>query len=386
MNNKKETIMIMVMIFLATIIVRVYCFPLLSGDYVNFLEPWVEEIREKGGFAALKEPLGNYNIPYIIILILISYLKCEPLIPIKIVSIIFDFICAFATYKIVNKITNNKNTAMAFSVLVLWLPTVIMNGALWGQCDSIYGAFVLLAIYYLMENKNIKAFVMLGLAFAFKLQAVFILPLFVLLLFRNKDIKWYYFFIPVGIVLLAGMPAIIAGQSISSVLGIYGGQVETYNALTANFPNIYSIIIKFPFAEEYNSLITIIGILVTMLVYFAIWLVVLIKKINFDEKKILLVGLWSIIIATFLLPRMHDRYMYIADILSVIWLVVNNKNKLLPLMINLTSTITYLGFLFFGEGDYSAWAVIYTLTVIEFTVYVFRVLLGKKKLDEVVEK
>ena len=238
MNNKKETIMIMVMIFLATIIVRVYCFPLLSGDYVNFLEPWVEEIREKGGFAALKEPLGNYNIPYIIILILISYLKCEPLIPIKIVSIIFDFICAFATYKIVNKITNNKNTAMAFSVLVLWLPTVIMNGALWGQCDSIYGAFVLLAIYYLMENKNIKAFVMLGLAFAFKLQAVFILPLFVLLLFRNKDIKWYYFFIPVGIVLLAGMPAIIAGQSISSVLGIYGGQVETYNALTANFPNI----------------------------------------------------------------------------------------------------------------------------------------------------
>ena len=85
MNNKKETIMIMVMIFLATIIVRVYCFPLLSGDYVNFLEPWVEEIREKGGFAALKEPLGNYNIPYIVILILISYLKCEPLIPIKIV-------------------------------------------------------------------------------------------------------------------------------------------------------------------------------------------------------------------------------------------------------------------------------------------------------------
>ena len=72
------------------------------------------------------------DVPYIIILILISYLKCEPLIPIKIVSIIFDFMCALATYKIVNKITNNKNTAMAFSVLILWLPTVIMNGALWG--------------------------------------------------------------------------------------------------------------------------------------------------------------------------------------------------------------------------------------------------------------
>ena len=64
-----------------------------SGDYIGFLAPWIDYIRELGQFNSLKYNIGNYNVPYIVILTLISFFKCEPLYLIKFVSIIFDFVC-----------------------------------------------------------------------------------------------------------------------------------------------------------------------------------------------------------------------------------------------------------------------------------------------------
>lgn len=55
-------------------------------------------------------------------------------------------------------------------------------------------------------------------------------------------------------------------------------------------------------------------------------------------------------IATFLLPYMHDRYMFAADIISVIYFMINGKNKLyVPIGINLCSLYTYVVYLSRGE-------------------------------------
>ena len=343
--RKNIHIVIYLSIMAFAIVIRARYFTFISGDYANFLEPWIEQIRKFGGFESLKENIGNYNVPYVIILTLISYLGCEPLIPIKIVSILFDIICSGVTLCIIYKITNNKKIALIGSAIVMMLPTVVLNSAMWGQCDSIYCSFVLLSIYFLLDKKAIWSFVMLGIAFAFKLQTVFILPLYILMLFRDKNIKWYYFLIIPLVNFILCLPAVIVGRNVMEVLTIYLGQAGYYSDLTANFPNIYSIVTGSEFAVTYGNVITLVGIGITVIVFVIVWFIVLINKINFDSENIIAFGLLSVIVATFFLPRMHDRYMYVADILSVIWYICYRKKIFIPLTINCVSLYSYIKYL-----------------------------------------
>ena len=59
-------------------------------------------------------------------------------------------------------------------------------------------------------------------------------------------------------------------------------------------------------------------------------------------------SLLSITICVFCLPCMHERYMYMADIISIIWYMLYNKKKniIVPLIINGTSLYMYLQTLF----------------------------------------
>lgn len=368
-------------VIIISLIIRVSYLFVMSGDYINFLKPWVEQIKELNGFYSLRENIGNYNIPYMIILTIISYFKCAPLVPIKIVSIIFDFVCAIASYKIIYKITEDKEKACLSGALITLLPTVIINGSMWGQCDSIYCAFVLFSIYFLLDKKYITSFIMLGIAFAFKIQTLFILPLFVLLLFREKKIKWYYFlFIPLVNFVLC-LPAIIGGRKVLDVLTIYFNQMEYYEKLVMNFPNIYVILEKFKFTINYSNIITLLGIGSTLIIFFAVWVLVIIKKVDFNFEKTIAIGIWSIMIATFFLPRMHDRYMFVADILSIIWFVIYKKKAIVPVAVNTVSLITYLSYLMIGPIDYTILACVYAIVIVYFTIYVIKLLIDKNADD-----
>ena len=53
-------------------LLRAYCLPYETLDYRDFLHPWVEFYRQRGGFRALDQAVGNYNIPYLYFLALFS--------------------------------------------------------------------------------------------------------------------------------------------------------------------------------------------------------------------------------------------------------------------------------------------------------------------------
>ena len=48
---------------------RVLCLDYCSYDYYDFLGPWAAYFRDNGGFAALKDSVGNYNVPYLYFLV-----------------------------------------------------------------------------------------------------------------------------------------------------------------------------------------------------------------------------------------------------------------------------------------------------------------------------
>lgn len=375
-NLSKKEIWIIVSVTILSLILRALWLNGKSGDYLGFLKIWVDNIRELGYFKSLKYNIGNYNVPYVIILTLISFLKCEPLYPIKIVSIIFDFVCAIYGGKIVYNITKNKiYTLITYSVL-LFLPTMLVNGSMWGQCDSIYAAFTLISLYYLIKKKYVLSFIFLGVSFAFKLQFIFILPLYVLLLFREKKIHIYHFLIIPLVNFIMCLPAIIAGRSISDTMLIYFGQVEYYKDLVLNFPNLYNLIQSNEnfFLNNYG-IVSKIGIIITLAIFACIWLYTLIKKVKFNTEKIITVAIWSVVVCTYFLPRMHDRYMFVADILSIIWFILYQKKFHIPIIINIVSFLTYFKFLFHLEFiGYNILSILYFVIIIEFTIYVIKLL------------
>lgn len=373
--SKREKI-VLVIIPVVALLIRFVFLNGKSGDYIGFLEPWVNTIRELGGFKALGHNIGNYNVPYVFLLTLVSYLKCEPLIPIKIISIIFDFICSVYAFKIVNKLTNKKSLSLICYIIILFLPTVVANGAMWGQCDSIYTSFILISLYYLLDKKYTKSFIFLGISFAFKLQFIFILPLYVLIFFREKDIHLYHFLIIPVVNIIMCLPAIIMGRNFLDVIMIYFNQANTYINLVLNFPNIYNLIqSNLNFFLKYYDIVCKIGIIITMFIYFCMWLYILIKKVKFNHEKILTVGLWCIVIATYFLPRMHDRYMFVADVLSVILFIIYQKKFAMMLTINLVSILSYFSYLFDLELiSYNFVCIVYFILIIDFTIYVFKLL------------
>ena len=178
-------IVFLVIITILSIYLRVSMYSYYSGDYELFLKPWFDQLKANGGFAALKTQIGNYNAPYMTIMAFFTYLPFNPLFAIKTVSVFFDYICAIVvsimTLDILKDNKEKEKIALLLYSAVLFLPTVFLNSACWGQADAIYTAFILISILCLFKKKYAWAFIFLGISFSFKLQFIFILPLYILM-------------------------------------------------------------------------------------------------------------------------------------------------------------------------------------------------------------
>ena len=169
---------------------------------------------------------------------------------------------------------NNKHKvkiALLLYSIVLFLPTVFLNSAYWSQADAIYTAFVLISLLYLMKQKYIKAFIFLGIAFAFKLQFIFILPLYILVYISERKFTIFHFLIPIATNFVMSIPSLIFGNTISKCIEIYIGQAGTYSQyITLNFPNLYSIYFgggSSNLIDNPNKYLPVIGIYITIFIF-----------------------------------------------------------------------------------------------------------------------
>ncbi len=157
-------------------------------------------------------------------------------------SVVFDLLMGFIGYLIVKKLNNQKYSYLSW-IIILLLPTVILNGSMWAQCDSIYTTFILLSLYLLLEEKYPLSFLALGISFSFKLQFIFILPLYIILYFVNKKFSIFNFLlIPLGNILMC-LPVILMGMPVINCFTTYLEQTTDYSAyLTRNLANIFELL------------------------------------------------------------------------------------------------------------------------------------------------
>lgn len=338
--HEKRKVQVYVVVFLS-LLLRIYLFPFQSADFTKNFALWMDEITQQGGMEALKNPFYDYSPPYMYILVLLTKFPFSHLVEIKAASLAFEYGSAFFVFALVHKF-RSATVALAAAAVFLFLPTVVLNGALWGQCDSVYTFFLLGYVYFLLENKNNLAFVFVGLAFAFKLQTIFIV-LLPTLLFATRQLSFKQVILVPLIYFLAIMPAALAGRPLADLLTIYLGQAgSTANLLTANAPSVYALMTK-----ASPELFSKIGVLFTGLLVLLFFLLAKIKKTSGEKNELLLyTAALSVLLIPYFLPRMHERYFYPADVLLFVLAFRWPQLWFAPVVCGLASMFSYFPFLF----------------------------------------
>ena len=340
-----------------------------SPDYISYLGPWFEELKEAGGIRGLGQSIGNYNVLYLFLMALLTYIPLEPITLIKSLSFLFEFFGAFLAVLLCTEDKMglaNITSVMIYSVLRA-LPNVFINSAVWAQCDFSYTAFVLLSVCFLLKEKFFLAMIAFGIAFCFKLQAIFFLPVLLVCYVVKKKFSIINFLWWPGMWLLTSIPALLMGRSFDSILRIYKDQVTLYNWLTLSYPNVYYFFQKTGSEPEAYANFSKMAIILTMLIL-AVGCTYAVKKRFVDKQKdLLLFSTWCLFTCVMFLPAMHERYGFAAEIFVVCYAFSDKRmgSFAAAVLMNGVTIINYIGMMFWTiQVPY------YILTVCNLAAYV----------------
>lgn len=363
--EKYKNILFFIIINVLGIAVRLLGKDIISGDMRGCLIPWYDTIKFNGGIHALNEQVGDYNILYQTIIAFMTYLKGNCVIYYKGLSILFDYVLAFSSACFAVKLIGKKKFDMTFNIvyaIILILPTVVINSAYWGQCDSIYTTFIVLTLLFLYDEKYLKAFIMLGIAFAFKFQTIFIIPFIVCYYFCKKRFSILYFIVSVVVFWLSGIVAFLNGRSLLSPFIIYANQTNTYKRMYMNISSFWILL-----GDNYENLSTFATILALVLCGIGLYYIISVKtKIDTAEEYLSVAG-WFVWTCLLFLPSMHERYTYPLDILLIILSIIDIKYLKYAVTSVILSTATYGCYMFGNQEVNRVNAVVYMVAWLHFT-------------------
>lgn len=312
--NTAGEIAVSILLMFCAFYVRCACLNYQTLDYKDFLSRWVQFYRDYGGFSALKYSVGNYNIPYLYFLALFSYSSVSDLYLIKLLSIFFDVLLAYSAAQLLGTVNHDVRCRIACFFTVMFLPTVLLNGALWAQCDTIYVALAVLSIYQALDDRPVHSMISIMLSFGFKLQAVFVMPILAVLWMKKKFDFRHFFIFPVGYVILV-LPAVLLGRPFIETLTLYFGQTGSIGSgLNYNSSSVYS----FFYNVSNEAAAARMGIIAAFSAMIIILVLCWIKRRELTNRSIISAAVLFAVVIPFLLPHMHDRYFFAADILTVV--------------------------------------------------------------------
>ncbi len=346
----------------------------LSNDMQDCLIPWYEEIRAGGGLASLSRPVGNYNVPYQTLIALFTLIPLKPIYLYKLLSCLFDLLQAALIGRMVLRAGKKPLTAAIAFGIALNLPIVVFNSALWGQCDSIFTFFGLLALDLLRREKPTRAWIALGAAFAFKLQAVFLLPFF---LFRYVKYRSFtllqILWIPAMMILLS-LGGILQGLPLPEIFQIYLGQTSQFTRMSLCYPGFWNFLIQ---TEEFDYYLNLYryAILLTVLALALIMIFLLRSRKEWTGTDYFRVALLMAYTCVYFLPAMHERYSYPCLMLGLLLCFLDPRSVPLFLGLMAIDLSTYSAYLF-PENPPFDWRYLALLNGVCYALWCHRTLKG----------
>lgn len=337
-------------LFLVTVLallMRFAMFPFESWDYHQFLQEWYAALKANGGFAAVGLNIGNYTPAYLYLLAVFTYFPVSSLTAIKLISCAADVVLAVYVMKTVNlRFQDRTYGALAYAV-TLFLPGVFLNSAVWGQCDAIYTAALMAFVYYLMTDRENRAMIAFSVAFVFKLQAVFLAPLLLLMLLKRRIRPGTLLIFPLTY-MISIFPAVLAGRSLKELLLVYVSQSKLYPRLVMSLPNLYTWI---PDASDgdgsqlpayFGKAAVLFAGAVVLVVLFCLWR----KKFVLNREILATLALLFAMLLPFVLPHMHERYYYPAELFALVFAFYFPRKFYVAVLMELTCTYAECQYLF----------------------------------------
>ena len=329
----------------AALALRIPRFDFVSGDVRMWIADWYTFIVSHGYFSAMEHEFSNHNVPYLYLLTLVGLAAPDlgALYTVKVVPLVFDFVLAFFVGKCVSvRYPESKTIPVAAGVAVLLAPTVVTNASQWGQTEAIYTSCLVACVYFLLRGRQAPAFLAYGFAFSFKLQAIFLTPLFLWLLVK-RAVDWRYFFLSPLVWLALLVPAWFHGRPFLDLLTIYFRQMGQDKWLVSQAANLYEWLpwgfyIYRPWFLAFAAAVL---LAVTVAIYRT--------KAPITPERIVLLAAFCLLLVPYITPNMHDRYFFPADILSIVLAFFFPRFWYAPIVVVLVSYNNYFEYFYERE-------------------------------------
>lgn len=387
-----NVILIVFALVMAILIQKTGCLREPYGDWTGHFSFWFEEMKTKG----LSNYVGGYPKGMELIFWFLIKINADSLVGLKCFVWFFDLIIAVSTYFFVKGICKNKMKAsLAFAVTLL-LPSLVLNTSIFGQVDAIYVGLIVLGLlmWQIGETHNFivgyyLSGIFVGMSFGIKQTAILFLPMIAYFYIKEKKFNILHLaMIPLGYILLSAPKWIASGNAYEAFLSPYFE--DEYNVtsgvIVSNFTNIYSLFPQGPSWSSWlsDSGMSAVGNLFCLALLGIIFLIVIkIKKPQVD--KIILIEIVFSVIICCTKPGIHDRYMLIADVLSVIYCFIS-KDKyrwVIAGVINFVSFYNIMNYLHGCVEEISNTRIILieivSLIFVCFTFWLVKHLLGELK-------
>ncbi len=292
----------------AAILMRASFIDRSAGDYDIYLEEWLAQLAAGSFSDGMRRTISDYNVLYQYILFLITRMPVPGLYAIKAFSFMGDALLAGAAASLAGGVAGDRRRgALAFGVVAL-LPSIAVNGGMFAQCDSLYAACALWGLALALDGKPGRSAACFALSLAFKLQAVFLLPI-VCVLWADKKLRLGDALVFIGTLMLVMIPALIGGKGLLEILSIYTAQTGNYQALTYNAANFYGLVVTGGLdTYAYGNFSLAMAVGACMLNVGA----GVMRRGKMDAGDYVRLAAILVMAVVFLLPRMHERYFYMA--------------------------------------------------------------------------
>ena len=324
-----------------------------SGDMVTYFLPWMDAVQN-GGLTSLSSEFADYTPPYIYLMYFGSWLVplVGPRAAIKLLNLPFIVILSLAIYHIVLVSSGSRSRAATAGAAVWIAPTPLVNAFAWGQTDCIFTSFLALFVLFTIKRAPVAAASFFGVALTIKLQAMFLLPLLLYSILAKQMRVWHLLLVPMTYLLMM-VPAAIAGRPWFELVTIHVTHVQRFSELAIHAPNLWRIVGRLELVDYRTGLL--IGCAAAGLVGAATAISAL--RLQFGPRTIVLVAALSSALMPYLLPKMHDRYFFVADIMTLTVAFVIPRLWVTVPLLQVGSLLSYLPY--FGlSGRASVYAVL----------------------------
>lgn len=290
--------------------------PMSSADLRDHFLPWQAELAQRGA-AGLSGEFADYTPPYLYLLFFTMLLApgAPPAIAVKLIGIGFTLAASVVLATLVRDLTGQRRLALLAGFAFPLLPTVALNAAWWGQCDIVYTTFLLGCFAATLHRRPALAMLLFGIALSFKLQSMFLAPYLALLALR-REIGLRHLALPFLAYAALMVPAWLAGRPAWELATIYLRQGAYEQSLAMSAPNPWLLAGHLPLFA-YSSAIVLAGVALTAVVF-----LLLLRRAapayDGEAGTRVVFAVLCLVLAPFLLPKMHDRYFFAAEVFSLL--------------------------------------------------------------------